>query len=95
MIPKHFVLNENYPNPFNPITTIQYEIPNDGNVRLVIYNILGQEVITLVNYDQWAGKYSVRWDGINQYGNQVASGPYFYFLKTNNNQSVKKMLLLK
>ena len=57
MIPKHFVLNENYPNPFNPITTIQYEIPNDGNVRLVIYNILGQEVITLVNYEQWAGKY--------------------------------------
>ena len=95
MIPKHFVLNENYPNPFNPITTIQYEIPNDGNVRLVIYNILGQEVITLVNYEQWAGKYSVRWDGINQYGNQVASGTYFYFLKTNNNQSVKKMLLLK
>ena len=95
MIPKRFVLNENYPNPFNPVTTIQYEIPHDGNVRLVIYNILGQEVITLVNYDQWAGKYSVRWDGINQYGNQVASGTYFYFLKTNNNQSVKKMLLLK
>ena len=95
MIPKRFVLNENYPNPFNPITTIKYEIPKNGNVRLAIYNIIGQEVITLVNTEQWAGKYSVRWNGTNQYGNQVATGTYFYVLKTNNNQSIKKMLLLK
>ena len=95
MIPKLFVLNENYPNPFNPITTIKYEIPKNGNVRLAIYNIIGQEVITLVNSEQWAGKYSVRWNGTNQYGSQVATGTYFYVLKTNNNQSIKKMLLLK
>jgi hypothetical protein len=95
MIPKRFVLNENYPNPFNPITTIKYEIPKNGNVRLAIYNIIGQEVITLVNTEQWAGKYSVRWNGTNQYGSQVATGTYFYVLKTNNNQSIKKMLLLK
>jgi hypothetical protein len=95
MIPKGFVLNENYPNPFNPITTIKYEIPKNGNVRLVIYNIIGQEVATLVNTEQWAGKYSVRWNGTNQYGSQVATGTYFYVLKTNNNQSIKKMLLLK
>ena len=95
MIPKRFVLNENYPNPFNPITTIKYEIPKNGNVRLVIYNIIGQEVITLVNSEQWAGKYNVRWNGTNQYGSQVATGTYFYVLKTNNNQSIKKMLLLK
>ena len=95
LIPKEFVLNDNYPNPFNPITTIKYEIPNDGKVLLVIYNILGQEVITLVNNEQWAGKYNVRWNGTNQFGNQVSTGTYFYFLKTQNNQSVKKMLLLK
>jgi flagellar hook assembly protein FlgD len=95
MIPKRFVLNENYPNPFNPITTIKYQIPKNGNVRLAIYNIIGQEVITLVNSEQWAGKYSVRWNGTNQYGSQVATGTYFYVLKTNNNQSIKKMLLLK
>ena len=95
LIPKEFVLNDNYPNPFNPITTIKYEIPNDGKVLLVIYNLLGQEVITLINNEQWAGKYSVRWNGTNQFGNQVSTGTYFYFLKTQNNQSVKKMLLLK
>ena len=95
MIPEKFALKENYPNPFNPITTIKYQIPNDGKVLLVIYNILGQEVITLVNNEQWAGKYNVRWNGINQYGNQVSTGTYFYFLKTKNNQSVKKMLFLK
>jgi len=95
LIPNQFVLNDNYPNPFNPITTIKYEIPNDGKVLLIIYNILGQEVITLVNNEQWAGKYNVRWNGINQYGNQVSTGTYFYFLKTKNNQSVKKMLFLK
>ena len=95
LIPKEFVLNDNYPNPFNPITTIKYEIPNDGKVLLVIYNLLGQEVITLINNEQWAGKYSLRWNGTNQFGNQVSTGTYFYFLKTQNNQSVKKMLLLK
>ncbi|MCW8817055.1 MAG: YCF48-related protein, partial [Ignavibacteriaceae bacterium] len=88
--PTVFVLSQNYPNPFNPTTTIQYSIPESGNVSLRIYNALGEEVANLVNEFQQPGIYKV-----NFYGENLSSGIYFYRLNVNNYSSVKKMILLK
>ena len=102
-LPKKFELEQNYPNPFNPETSINYAIPQDASVRLTIYNILGQRIVTLVNEQKSSGVHTVNWNGANDNGNQVASGLYFYRLEarhmTNGNQRIfvdaKKMLLLK
>jgi hypothetical protein len=88
--PNAYQLEQNYPNPFNPTTTIRYSVPTAGNVTLKIYNILGQEVQTLVDHQQNAGKYVVVFDAT-----RLATGVYFYQLKSENFTSVKKMLLLK
>ena len=95
-------LDQNYPNPFNGSTVINYSIANSGNVKLAIYDILGREVITLLNSNQNAGSYSVTWLGLNSQGVDVVSGIYFYKLtfgtKTSaNSQSsiIKRMLYLK
>lgn len=89
-IPSQFELYQNYPNPFNPSTTIKYSLPEGGNVRLTIYNMLGQEVATLINGFKSAGTYSVTWNASN-----LASGIYFYNLQTGSNLISKKMLLMK
>ncbi|MFZ1080307.1 MAG: T9SS type A sorting domain-containing protein [Candidatus Kryptoniota bacterium] len=89
-IPTVFSLAQNYPNPFNPTTTIRYSIPNSSNVSMKIYNILGQEVATLVNQHQIAGNYTVTFDA-----SRLASGVYFYRLNAGSFTAVKKMLLLK
>ncbi len=89
-LPKVFALGQNYPNPFNPTTTIQYTLPHKANVKLTVYNILGQKVTTLVNTEQSAGEYSVKWDGA-----LAASGMYFYKLNTGETSISKKMILLK
>tara|TARA_B100000700_G_scaffold301335_1_gene370491 strand:+ start:6395 stop:16000 length:9606 start_codon:yes stop_codon:yes gene_type:complete len=94
-IPTDYILGQNYPNPFNPVTSINYQIPTDQRVKLSIYNILGQEVITLVNKEQFAGKYTVRWNGVTDQFTEVSSGTYFYVLQTSNFRQVKKMALLK
>jgi len=94
--PKTFELANNYPNPFNPSTTIQFGVPQTAQVSLVIYNVLGQKVRTLVDNEQRAsGRYSVVWDGRDNGGNTVGSGMYFYRLETGQVALVKKMLLLK
>jgi hypothetical protein len=93
--PKTFTLFPNYPNPFNPDTYIEYALPTDCQVTLVIYNILGQRIRTLINSHQTAGFKSVRWDGKDNSGNQVSAGVYFYSIKTDNFIQTKKMLLLK
>ena len=92
-----YQLYQNYPNPFNPTTTIQFSIADKGltNVKLDVYNVLGQKVKTLVDNYRPQGIYKVVWDGRNDAGNLVASGVYFYMLKTNNFIQTKKMLLLK
>ncbi|NBB86732.1 MAG: T9SS type A sorting domain-containing protein, partial [Bacteroidetes bacterium] len=69
---------ENYPNPFQEDTTIEYELPETAHVRIVVYNVLGQEVAVLVDEEQAAGRYDVRWDGASQTGASVASGVYIY-----------------
>jgi len=88
--PVSFALNQNYPNPFNPVTKINYSIAKSGNVKLTVYNILGNEIMTLVNGKSEAGNYSVIFDGAN-----LSSGVYFYKLETESFTDVKRMTLLK
>ncbi|MFQ5583268.1 MAG: FlgD immunoglobulin-like domain containing protein, partial [Calditrichia bacterium] len=85
----------NYPNPFNPTTTIKYGIPETGNVSVVVYNTLGQKVRTLVSGNQEAGYYEVIWDGTNNIGQNVGSGIFFYRVESNGQAAVRKMILMK
>jgi hypothetical protein len=85
-----FELHQNYPNPFNPTTTISYELPTAQNVALTVYDILGRAVAVLVNKKQTAGNYSIHFDGQN-----LASGIYFYRLKTPSFTAVRKMILMR
>jgi hypothetical protein len=85
-----FALNQNYPNPFNPTTTITYSLQNSDNVRLTVYNMLGEEVEILVNKMQRSGAYKVNFSGEN-----LSSGIYFYRLMTGSGNITKKMMLIK
>lgn len=90
VVPMQFTLSQNYPNPFNPTTTIEYSIPQNSFVNLKVYNVLGQEVASLVNQEQKASNYTVSFDA-----SQLASGIYFYKIQAGNFSLTKKMLLLK
>lgn len=94
-LPYKYDLSQNYPNPFNPTTTIKYQIPEQAKVSLVVYNQLGQVVKTLVDQEQDAGYYKVRWNGDNNFGSKVASGVYIFRMYTGSFVSVKKMVFLK
>ena len=94
-IPTEFELYQNYPNPFNPSTTIKYALKEHAKVVLKIYNILGQEIRTLVNERQKAGYQTVVWDGRDNRGVQVASGVYIYRIQANDFVQNKKMVFLK
>jgi|GEM_PF-714337 len=93
VLPLEYKLSQNYPNPFNPTTTINYELKNSGHVRLSVYDILGNEVATLVNQYQPAGKYNVEFDLNNV--RKLTSGIYMYTLKSDGFNFTRKMLLLK
>jgi flagellar hook assembly protein FlgD len=93
--PHQFALSQNYPNPFNPETEIRYQLPENCQVSLVIYNLLGQQIRTLVENQQPAGFHAVRWDGKDDQGQAVASGVYLYLMKAKQFQQVQKMLLLR
>ena len=93
VVPDAFNLYQNYPNPFNPTTTIVYEIPKGDRVSLKVYNLLGQEITTLVNEFQAAGRYVVTLDAGMM--SRLATGVYFYRLQTGEHVAVKKMLLLR
>ena len=94
--PEVFALANNYPNPFNPATTIKYALPQAADVELTVYNVVGQPVRTLVAEHQSAGRYVVEWDATNDNGHSLASGMYFYRLAVGGEfLEVKKMLLLK
>ena len=85
----------NYPNPFNPSTTINYNIPKDGDVKLNIYNLKGQLVKTLVSESKKSGSYKITWNGDDQAGNRVSSGLYFTRIESNGKTLTNKMLMLK
>jgi len=91
----NFELYQNYPNPFNPETSIRFSIDKNDFVTLTIYDILGKEVRTLISERLSPGKYNIVWKGEDNFGNKVASGVYFYKLKSGPNQAVKRMLLVK
>jgi N-acetylneuraminic acid mutarotase len=93
--PTKFLLHQNYPNPFNPQTMIEYQLPQKCHVRLAIYNLLGQEIATLMDQVQPAGQFNVIWDGKDSYGRVVPSGVYFYRLETENFSEMKSMILLE
>ncbi len=94
-LPEQFVLYPNYPNPFNPTTTLRYDLPEDAQVRIFIYDLIGHVVRTLVNTHQTAGFKSVVWDATNDLGQPVSAGMYLYRVSAGDFHSVKKMVLLK
>lgn len=94
-IPTTYALELNYPNPFNPSTTIRYQIPNQSNVNLDIYNLQGQKIRTLVAKEQKAGYYNVVWDGRNEAGQTVSSGVYLYRVQAGSFVASHKMLMIK
>jgi len=89
------VLRSNFPNPFNPTTTISFLLPKDATCTLDVYNIRGQKVKNLINETRFAGNHSVVWNGLDDNGKPVSSGLYFYRLTTPNSSQTNKMLLLK
>ena len=93
--PAEFSLSQNYPNPFNPQTSITYALPQDARVKLIVYNLLGQKVKTLVDEHQSAGHKTVWWDGKDESRGAVASGAYFYRIDADEFSKVKKMMLVK
>ena len=92
-IPTDFALAQNYPNPFNPETRIGYDLPQSGHVSLIIYDILGRELVTLVNTAQPAGRFNILWNGEDSFGNPVGSGLYFYQLNSGDFSQTKKMII--
>ena len=96
IFPDEFALNQNYPNPFNPSTQISFDVPaGSEQVMINIYNILGQNVKTLVNEVLSPGTYTMEWDATDAVGNPVASGIYFYELRSKSFTTRKKMLLIR
>ena len=89
-IPTEYALSQNYPNPFNPVTVIRYELPNTSLVQLVVYDLIGQEVTTLVNEELPPGRYETQFLGSN-----LPSGVYFYQLRAGTHFETKKMVLQK
>ena len=85
-----FKLMQNYPNPFNPLTTLKYTMPEPGNVLIKVFDVLGNEIVTLINEEKPAGSYQIEFDGVD-----LPSGIYFYRLKSNSFINTKKMVLLK
>ncbi len=94
-LPDAYGLDRNAPNPFNPSTVIGFQLPEAGRVRLVIYNLLGQQVRELVNEKMEAGYFTATWDGTDALGRRVASGVYLYRIQAGNFSAVQRMLLLK
>jgi hypothetical protein len=94
-LPEGFLLEQNYPNPFNPVTTIKYSVPTNERVMICIYNTLGKEIRKLTDSFHPAGKYSVMWDGLDEKGQSVSNGLYFYRMEAGNFSRTMKMLLIK
>ena len=94
-LPTEFALRQNYPNPFNPSTTISYSLPTASDVKIVVYNLLGNEIATLVNGQQAAGYHNVEWNGRSNSGQLVSTGVYLYRISADDFTSIRKMILMK
>jgi hypothetical protein len=94
-IPEEYSLGQNYPNPFNPTTKIDFALPRTGDVSLVIYNLMGQQVRTLLAKNMEYGFHTITWNGLDQSGRPVSSGVYFSELRARSFRQTKKMLMLK
>jgi hypothetical protein len=94
-IPSKYILYQNHPNPFNPVTTLRYDLPEQSHVTIVIYDMLGRQVRTLINETQDAGFKSVIWDATNNYGKPVSAGVYIYQIQAGEFVQTRKMVLLK
>ena len=94
-VPKAFALHQNVPNPFNPSTTIRFDLPRTAHVRLDVYDVSGRLSRLLVNADMDPGSKEIRWDGRDSKGRKVASGIYFYRLKAGTFTYTRKMVLLR
>ena len=94
-IPDRFSLSQNYPNPFNPLTKLDYTLPKRSRVVVSIYNVLGKEIVNLINDEQEYGYHSVSWSGTDNQGRPVSSGVYFAQMRSEGFHQTKKMLLLK
>ena len=95
IIPDIYSLHQNYPNPFNPITTIKYDLPEDSFVELIVYDLMGNVILNLVNKEESAGYKLIKWDGNNAKGTPASAGVYFYKIQTESFIKTKKMILLK
>ena len=94
-VPIVYALRQNYPNPFNPTTQLRYDLPEASHVRIMIYDLMGREIRTLVDMDQKAGYRSIQWNATNNNGSRVSAGMYLYMIQAGEFRQTKKMILLK
>ena len=94
-IPEQFILYPNYPNPFNPVTTIRYDLPDDAHVTLTIYDLMGSEVIKLLDGPKTSGSRSIQWNARDEQGRAVSAGLYLYTIQVGDYNKSNKMVLLK
>jgi len=95
IVPKEFILHQNYPNPFNPLTTVRYDLPEEGFINIIIYDMMGRVVKTLVNGSQTAGFKTIQWNATNDRNEPVSAGLYIYRLQAGEFRQTKKMVLVK
>ena len=95
IIPKEYMLEQNFPNPFNPFTEIKFSIPKSENVSLIVYDLLGNEVKKIVDSELKEGQYKYKWSGENNLGDKISAGMYFYKIQAGSFIKTKKMILLK
>ena len=95
ILPSNFKLYNNHPNPFNPITTIRYDLPTDELVNISVYDMKGRMVKTLVNGSQNTGQNAIKWNGTNNKNEQMSAGIYLYTIQIGDFRQSKKMVLLK
>ena len=95
LISSEFYISPSYPNPFNPVTILQYDLPEDGLVNITVYDMLGNVISNLVNTYQSTGYKSVQWNATNNQGQSVSAGVYLYSIEAEDFKQTKKMILLK
>ena len=95
VVPELYTLHQNYPNPFNPVTTLRYDLPEDALVNIIIYDMMGRQIKTLINEHQTAGYRSLQWNATNNVGSPLSAGIYLYMIQAGDFMQTKKMVLLK